>query len=282
MLNTKEDITNWLEEMKIENYTIHDDLTVDVNGTVYLSKKELTSIPVQFGKVESFMCQDNQLVSLKGCPHTVKSLFNCNHNQLTSLEFGPTFVGKSYGCANNLLTSLKGIVNSLSGDLNCSHNQLISLDHLPSMQENFDCSHNALTSLLGCPKKYLGIFDCSFNQLTSLEGAPEVIFQLSCSNNLLTSLNCSIIEIESRFHCHNNPIVSLQGCTTIIGDKFFHNISGGYPSPISEFRGLYEYDNNVHTLTIEIEHNHFNAITHSQKLDSLIPDKTDSKKKIKI
>jgi hypothetical protein len=34
-LKTKEEITQWLDEYKIKNYTINDDLTVNVDGSVY-------------------------------------------------------------------------------------------------------------------------------------------------------------------------------------------------------------------------------------------------------
>ena len=58
----------WLNEMEVENFTINDDLTVDVNGNVNLFGKGLTSLPVQFGKVKGyFSCSNNQLTSL-GCP----------------------------------------------------------------------------------------------------------------------------------------------------------------------------------------------------------------------
>ena len=39
MLKTKEEIEKWLDEMKVKKYTINDDLTVDVNDSVFLGYK---------------------------------------------------------------------------------------------------------------------------------------------------------------------------------------------------------------------------------------------------
>ena len=72
MLKTKSAISLWLDKYDIENYTINDDLTVDVAGNVYLGNSGLATIPIQFGKVGgTFSCYNNQLKSLVGCPREV-------------------------------------------------------------------------------------------------------------------------------------------------------------------------------------------------------------------
>ena len=54
---TKEEIQNWLDRLRIKNYTINEDLTVDIKGDIEISSKDLTIIPVQFGNVTgSFYC----------------------------------------------------------------------------------------------------------------------------------------------------------------------------------------------------------------------------------
>lgn len=56
-----------LKDLKIKDYKINNDLTVDVVGDVNLSGKGLTEIPVKFGVITgSFYCSNNQLTSLKG------------------------------------------------------------------------------------------------------------------------------------------------------------------------------------------------------------------------
>ena len=85
----------------------------------------------------------------------VEGFFDCDNNELTSLENAPKSVGGSFNCKENLLTSLVGASEYVGG--------------------NFYCSQNKLTSLVGAPKTVGGNFDCSYNDLTSLEGAPEYV-----------------------------------------------------------------------------------------------------------
>ena len=109
MLKTKEEIKRWLDGMGVTNYTINDDLTVDVDDDVDLRFKNLTEIPVQFNEVKYyFSCAYNQLTSLEGSPRKVGDHFYCHNNQLTSLEDSPRKVGDYFYCHNNQLTSLEG------------------------------------------------------------------------------------------------------------------------------------------------------------------------------
>ena len=83
-------------------YTINDDGSIDVEGSVNLSRKKLTKIPFNFSKVSGvFRCYHNQLTSLDGAPNNVGSGFDCSDNQLTSLEGAPNNVGGYFYCYNN-------------------------------------------------------------------------------------------------------------------------------------------------------------------------------------
>lgn len=120
---TYDETKNWLDKMSIDNYTINKDLTVDVDGNVYISNKKLKFIPVQFIYVSgSFECQNNELSSLKGCPYKVDNHFNCGDNKLTSLEYGPSIVNihgyNSYCCYNNNIINLKGYPTNLAYNAN--------------------------------------------------------------------------------------------------------------------------------------------------------------------
>ena len=90
-LQTKEEIKDWLDKYSVKNYTINNDLTVDVRDHINLSNKELKEIPLKFG--------------------TVSGNFNCSHNKLKNLEFSPKEVGGSFDCSYNKLTSLKDCNN---------------------------------------------------------------------------------------------------------------------------------------------------------------------------
>jgi hypothetical protein len=93
------------KKYKIENYTVNDDGSIDVNGSVDLSWCKLTQLPLRFNKVNGgFYCSNNQLTSLKGCPRWISGGFRCGYNQLTSLEFSPDYVGGYFSCIWNKLT----------------------------------------------------------------------------------------------------------------------------------------------------------------------------------
>ena len=153
---SKEEVEEILEAYYIKNYTINDDLTVDVDGNVELSKKRLKALPVKFGNVSAN--------------------FYCEYNQLTSLEGAPREVGEAFWCANNQLTSLKGAPREVGGSFDCSDNQLTSLIGAPrEVGLDFYCRNNNLTTLKGAPREVGRRFICRNNpNLTSLDGIGNV------------------------------------------------------------------------------------------------------------
>ena len=107
----REMIEKWLKKYNIKDYTINDDFTIDVDGFVYISNKNLKELPeyIQFGVVKSeFSCAENRLISLKGCPKEVGASFYCYENKLKSLEGAPEKVGGDFYCNYNDLISLEG------------------------------------------------------------------------------------------------------------------------------------------------------------------------------
>ena len=93
------------EKYNITNYTINDDGSIDVNGSVDLSSKGLTELPLVFNKVTGYFgCGYNKLTTLKGSPRWIGGSFSCSYNNLTSLEFGPDYVGSNFWCNDNNLT----------------------------------------------------------------------------------------------------------------------------------------------------------------------------------
>jgi len=140
MLKNKDEIKKWLDDVGAYNYTIHDNGVVDVNGDVWLNKRQLREIPVQFGNVSGdFYCGYNNLITLIGSPHVVGRGFYCHFNELKSLEGCPQKINRRLNCNNNKLTSLVGA---------------------PDHMKDLDCSYNELTSLAGCPKNVSREFVC--------------------------------------------------------------------------------------------------------------------------
>ena len=122
----REMIESWLKEYKIKNYTINDDFTIDVDGSVDLRDKKLKEFPdyIQFGVVTGlFSCYKNQLTSLRGAPKEVRGYFDCSFNKLTSLEGAPKEVG-GFDCSFNKLTTLRGVPEKVGGDFYCNDNSI--------------------------------------------------------------------------------------------------------------------------------------------------------------
>jgi hypothetical protein len=120
---TDVEIRDWLHSMDVYDYDLCDGV-VHVVGDVNIAYRGLTSIPVQFGYVSGeFICADNVLDSLEGCPSEVGGGFYCSSNKLTSLEGGPNEVGGNFNCINNNLTSLEGCPKEVGGNFSCRWNR---------------------------------------------------------------------------------------------------------------------------------------------------------------
>ena len=69
-----------------------------------------------------FVCELNQLTSLKNSPKYVSNDFFCNDNMITSLKGAPSSVGGSFYCSWNNLTSLEGAPKTVDKDFSCGFN----------------------------------------------------------------------------------------------------------------------------------------------------------------
>ena len=212
-----EDIDSICRKYGIRNYTVNPDGTVDVDGDVYLSYKNLTRLPLKFGKVSGgFWCENNQLSTLEGCPTSVGRDFSCQYNQLTTLEGCPEnmSVGGGFYCNNNQLTTLEGCPIEVGRDFYFNNNQLTKLDGCPKIVgRSFYCYNNKLTTLEGCPTEVAGDFWCNNNQLTTLEGCPEnmsVGGDFYCQYNKLTTLEGCPKEVGGDFSCYNNQLTIIN------------------------------------------------------------------------
>jgi hypothetical protein len=118
-------IEDWLDEMDVRDYTINDDLSIDVECDVHLESNDLYEFPdyIKFNTVTGcFYCDNNQLTSLVGCPFTC-SHFACSFNVLNSLRYCPSYVGGNFRCNDNRLTSLDHCPKQVNGDFHCRNNK---------------------------------------------------------------------------------------------------------------------------------------------------------------
>ncbi|MEA3499286.1 MAG: hypothetical protein U9R16_09530 [Campylobacterota bacterium] len=103
---SKEEIYQWCTDHLIENFTINDDLTVDVEDNVILYLVEMEELPVNFGYVKGdFILGENNLETLEGVPHTVGGDFICGGNNIRDLDFFPKEIDSRVILLNNPLES---------------------------------------------------------------------------------------------------------------------------------------------------------------------------------
>lgn len=159
---TREEVEAWLEENHISNYTINDDLVVDVDENVFIrspyfmtAQESSTALPVRFGRISgSFDISSCNLSSLIGCPKEVEDYFSAQDNMLTSLEGAPREIGGTFNCSRNRLQTLKGGPKIVGGTFKCGNNILTSLEGAPrEVGGSFDCCSNFLETLNGCPRE---------------------------------------------------------------------------------------------------------------------------------
>jgi hypothetical protein len=211
-----------LEYFGIKKYTINEDGMVDVDGSVDLSHRNLTEIPIKFGVVKgNFNVKGNNLLSLKNCPREVNGTFDCSFNkQLTLLKWGPK-EAQSYYCNYCDLKSLEGAPNEILYDFNCSYNSnLTSLKYGPKIVGDYNCSNCNLTSLKGGPKSVENYY-CYNCKLKTLEGAPNVVTgEFNCSeNHKLISLINGPISAEN-YNCSGCNLTNLEGAPNVVTGEF--------------------------------------------------------------
>ena len=175
----------------IQNYTINDDGSVDVDGDVRLGSLKLTEIPLKFGSVSgNFYCHSNKLTSLEGCPKYIGGNFYCEYNKLTSLEGGPKIVEMSYDCLNNQLITLKGCPEKVGSEFHAGSNKLTEIDFCPKECRTASFSNNyPLVSIKKLPEKCIRV-DFSWTNLLSLKGLENVegLEEVYVANSPLVSI----------------------------------------------------------------------------------------------
>jgi len=169
--NNKEDIYKTCEKYGITNYTINDDMSIDVDGDVVLSYRGLVKLPLKFNKVSGyFNCYTNELKSLEGSPKEVSGNFVCIDNKLTTLEGSPEIVVGDFYCQSNKLKSLEGSPKEVGGEFNCGNNLLVTLEGGPEEFGSFYCYTNPIYSLFELFGRNYKWFKESIKEYSWLDG----------------------------------------------------------------------------------------------------------------
>lgn len=113
----EEQIAQWLVKMKIQNFSINSDMTVNVDGDVNLFDKKLEAFPFKFKKVTGdFLVRHNNFISLANFPEFIGGDLSISHNprfkgfdKATTSEIGGKFL---FSKCN--ITSLEGISTAIT------------------------------------------------------------------------------------------------------------------------------------------------------------------------
>ena len=199
--------TNSIDEIckkfKIENYTINDEGSIDVEGRVFLYGRNLKEIPLKFNKINGdFDISHNTLSNLYNSPKYITGNFNCSNNSiLTSLEGAPIScnlfactntilqslegMGTDYNninlCANNI-KNLKGIQSHIKGFLYLSYNKNLKLlEYFPTVDgviELQDCPIDVLYKILNSTNSFYDVLNefNNFNIMSNLEDYQPTIY----------------------------------------------------------------------------------------------------------
>lgn len=98
----RQEIEKICKKYKIQNWTLNDDGSIDVDDDVHLWNIGFIKLPLKFRNVKgSFCCNGNNLISLEGAPESVGGSFDCTANKLKSLEGAPLSVGGDFWCRYN-------------------------------------------------------------------------------------------------------------------------------------------------------------------------------------
>jgi len=115
------------KEYNITNYTINNDGTIDVDGSVNILfwQHLITKFPFKFNKVNGeFICNNNKLLSFEGSPVEVNGDFLCYNNRLTSLKGCPKIIRGSFNCQLNNIKSFEYFPSFIKIFFNCHDNPI--------------------------------------------------------------------------------------------------------------------------------------------------------------
>lgn len=181
---------------EIKGLYIDDDGDLACNGNISLSRLEDISdfiidgyLTVTFSNVRNFSCANLNLKSLHGCPKNVEVAFDCENNQITSLE---------ECCSENSCFTL------------CiSNNPIESLVGCPQNVKKLHCANTLIKDLYGCPAE-LDYLNCSHcEHLTSFEGTLKDVVVCDCMKctNLKDISDVDSIEVLCARSCPSLRLV---------------------------------------------------------------------------
>jgi len=250
-------IKKWIENLRKKcdedridapNITLNPDNTLDVHYNLFIPDN-FGDMPeyIQFNKVGGhFNCKGSELTTLRGCPRWVNKDYICDFNRLTSLEFGPDFIGGCFTCSNNYELSIKEIERfkkKLGADeerINIDEGFVKHEDKLNSLDvgkrkmiENWIDEIKELYSVNSLFPPEFNINDDLTIDIDGDFGLPDncgnlpTYIQFNRVNGNFNVCNCDLTTlrgcprfIEGSFFCNNNHLTSLKFAPIVINGRF--------------------------------------------------------------
>ena len=205
---TMKEIHDLCKEYEIKNYTINNDMSIDIDGDVFLNYMYIEELPLNFNRVKgSFYCSKCGLISLKGSPEYVGGEFMCEENKLKTLADGPLFV---------------------KGDFSCDLNQLKELNNNLQIGGAFFFEHNIIRDFYSFPKVNFDYVHLDFNPIAEILDA--VFDVLDDDEDLYTFYN-SIYYFNDLGVIQNNNHIILDRFNYLLLDLFHKEIKSNTNIP---------------------------------------------------
>lgn len=154
--NSNYNVANLIREyfIQIDEYSVNDDCTIDVNGDVNFSCEYLRELPITFRVVKgNFDCSKLNLTTLKGSPKVVFGNFNCSFNKLTTLEHAPERVHGTF-IFDNFVSDISMLNSSFNEVL------LLELTDLPNSRlPRSIVHHSCFLNIILKYQRYYEIWD---------------------------------------------------------------------------------------------------------------------------
>lgn len=233
---TFDETKSWLDRQKIQNYTINQDLTVNVHDDVGIIIDEY--IPVQFRQVTGnfIILQSQHIKSLKGVPLESCRDFGCRNQYISRVDYLPQKILGNVDLRFNSIYEIPAFAHCvIEGSIDLSENNISSLKGIQKkVKTDFNVGGNALSTLLGGPEEVAGTYFCSNCALPNLEGVAQSMKGLNASNNRVNTLNhLKNVHITESLILHNNHLTRLEGLPLMITYLMISD------NPIEEYSTLF-------------------------------------------
>ncbi len=188
------------------------DTLVFLGTYLYYGLNVEEAVTTIYGNINGFECNNNDIDSIDITKNTLLEYLFCRNNNLSSLDVSKHTKLIELDCGENNLTNLDVTKNTMLRSLMCNDCKLTSLNITAcSALISLVCSNNQLSDLDLTKNTALEVLFCDRNKLTSLNISTCIALRyLYCNDNLLTELDLSNCTMLRDLSCQNNELTTLN------------------------------------------------------------------------